>query len=190
MALAVERWLMQRFDIVSTISEKMMDRALKKGVASRERVPSAKLGRYPVDLSARPAKRSFSELGIAEDAKVVLYSGNMGAKQGGLTCSPMRLHRWPHARTSCSSSAATARQGRICNSAAPRCELPLHVPAPVERLNELLNLADIHVLSQRGDVADLVMPFQAHRHCSRAAGRWSRWRSRAPSSSTPCPRAA
>jgi colanic acid biosynthesis glycosyl transferase WcaI len=29
---------------------------------------------------------------------------------------------------------------------------------PMERLNELLNLADIHVLPQRGDAADLVMP--------------------------------
>ena len=29
---------------------------------------------------------------------------------------------------------------------------------PVERLNELLNLADIHVLPQRRDAADLVMP--------------------------------
>jgi colanic acid biosynthesis glycosyl transferase WcaI len=28
----------------------------------------------------------------------------------------------------------------------------------VERLNELLNLADIHVLPQRGDASDLVMP--------------------------------
>jgi colanic acid biosynthesis glycosyl transferase WcaI len=29
---------------------------------------------------------------------------------------------------------------------------------PADRLNELLNLADIHVLPQRGDAADLVMP--------------------------------
>jgi colanic acid biosynthesis glycosyl transferase WcaI len=29
---------------------------------------------------------------------------------------------------------------------------------PVARLNELLNLADIHVLPQRGDASDLVMP--------------------------------
>ncbi|MFP3741226.1 colanic acid biosynthesis glycosyltransferase WcaI, partial [Burkholderia sp. SIMBA_019] len=29
---------------------------------------------------------------------------------------------------------------------------------PTERLNELLNLADIHVLPQRCDAADLVMP--------------------------------
>ena len=33
--------------------------------------------------------------------------------------------------------------------------LPLQ---PVERLNALLNLADIHVLPQRSDAADLVMP--------------------------------
>jgi colanic acid biosynthesis glycosyl transferase WcaI len=29
---------------------------------------------------------------------------------------------------------------------------------PVEKLNQLLNIADIHVLPQRADVADLVMP--------------------------------
>src|SRR3546814_1609320 len=29
---------------------------------------------------------------------------------------------------------------------------------PVERLNELLNLADLHLLPQRADAADLVMP--------------------------------
>ena len=33
--------------------------------------------------------------------------------------------------------------------------LPLQ---PIERLNELLNLADIHLLPQSADVADLVMP--------------------------------
>ena len=33
--------------------------------------------------------------------------------------------------------------------------LPLQ---PFEKLNPLLNLADIHLLPQRGDVADLVMP--------------------------------
>ena len=29
---------------------------------------------------------------------------------------------------------------------------------PVEKLNELLNLADVHLLPQRADTADLVMP--------------------------------
>ena len=33
--------------------------------------------------------------------------------------------------------------------------LPLQ---PADRLNELLNLADIHLLPQRADAADLVMP--------------------------------
>jgi colanic acid biosynthesis glycosyl transferase WcaI len=33
--------------------------------------------------------------------------------------------------------------------------LPLQ---PAEKLNELLNMADIHLLPQRADVADLVMP--------------------------------
>ena len=29
---------------------------------------------------------------------------------------------------------------------------------PIEKLNELLNMADIHLLPQRSDIADLVMP--------------------------------
>lgn len=33
--------------------------------------------------------------------------------------------------------------------------LPLQ---PIEKLNELLNLADVHLLPQQADVADLVMP--------------------------------
>jgi colanic acid biosynthesis glycosyl transferase WcaI len=44
--------------------------------------------------------------------------------------------------------------------------LPLQ---PVERLNELLNLADVHLLPQRVDAADLVMPSKLT--CILASGR-------------------
>ena len=78
----VERWLMRRFDRVSTISGRMVERALAKGVAP-ERVVH-----FPnwVDISgitplgAPSAYRA--ELGLAPDAVVALYSGNMGNKQG------------------------------------------------------------------------------------------------------------
>ncbi|SAL34729.1 glycosyltransferase WbuB [Caballeronia concitans] len=157
-ALAFERWLMRRFDVVSSISDKMVERAVKKGVAPADafHLPNwvDTTAIYPID---RPS--AFRrELGIGEHAKVVLYSGNMGAKQG--------------LEVLASAAAALAARDDVvfvfCGNGATKAELQKRCAdlpntrflslQPVERLNELLNLADIHVLPQRGDVADLVMP--------------------------------
>jgi colanic acid biosynthesis glycosyl transferase WcaI len=44
-------------------------------------------------------------------------------------------------------------------AAAGDCDNILWLPLqPLERLNELLNMADVHLLPQRADAADLVMP--------------------------------
>ena len=82
---AGERWLMRRFDRVSTISQRMVERAVSKGVAP-ERVL---LFRNWVDIQdsgfghQESVKVGYrAQLGIAADAVVALYSGNMGGKQG------------------------------------------------------------------------------------------------------------
>jgi Glycosyltransferase len=78
----MERWLMCGFDRVSTISEKMLERLSFKGVPPERRVlftnwvDTERI--YPLGYSS-PMR---SELGISKDTIVVLYSGNMGAKQG------------------------------------------------------------------------------------------------------------
>src|SRR5262249_31163906 len=80
-ALALETWLMRRFDRVSTLSERMLARL------SAKRVAPARAGLFPnwVDLERiRPlpsAPRLRAEH-FAADRVVVLYSGNMGRKQG------------------------------------------------------------------------------------------------------------
>jgi colanic acid biosynthesis glycosyl transferase WcaI len=157
-AFALERWLMRRFDVVSSISMKMVERAVKKGV------DAAKVFHLPnwVDAEAifpldRPSE--FRRvLGIAEHAKVVLYSGNMGAKQGLdvlADAAAAMVSREDIVFVFCGNGATKAELQTRCASL-PNCRfMSLQ---PVELLNELLNLADIHVLPQRGDVADLVMP--------------------------------
>ena len=157
-ALAAESALMRRFDVVSTISEKMVERAMRKGVAA------SNIFRLPnwVDISTiyplEDANPFRSELGIPEGVKVVLYSGNMGAKQGLeiLAAAAAALaQRHDIAFVFCGNG-ATKPQLQECCKNLPNCRfIPLQ---PLERLNELLNLADIHVLPQRGDAADLVMP--------------------------------
>ncbi|GAB4057309.1 hypothetical protein GCM10028811_03510 [Uliginosibacterium sediminicola] len=144
----------------------MQQLALKKGV------DKARLMFFPnwVDLAAigsiaelagpRKAIDSYRlELGISSDAVVALYSGNMGMKQG--------LEVLPQAATLlaqshpdvifvfCGQGAGKAALDIQCKGLSNVRLLPLQ---PLARLGELLSMADIHLLPQRADAADLVMP--------------------------------
>jgi len=157
-AAVLERWLLGRFDVVSTISERMLALLGAKGV------PGAKAVLFPnwVDISAispLPGASPFrAELGLAPDAVVALYSGNMGAKQG-LELLPRvaaLLADRPRIQfVFCGDGAGRAELVRACAGLPNVRFLDLQ---RVERLNDLLGLADIHLLPQRAGAADLVMP--------------------------------
>lgn len=158
MVLAAERWLLRRFDRVSTISGRMMERALAKGVAPQRLVS------FPnwVDISSihpRMAGGSYrADLGIAPEQVVALYSGNMGTKQG--------LEVLADAARACALDAGLLFV--FCGSGSGRADLQARCAGlpnvrfldlqPLERLGDLLTMADIHLLPQRADAADLVMP--------------------------------
>ncbi|HLP97572.1 MAG TPA: glycosyltransferase WbuB [Sideroxyarcus sp.] len=153
---AGERWLMRRFDRVSTISQRMVDRALAKGVDSGRMV----LFRNWVEITGTKNEDSGlsgyrAELRIAEDAVVALYSGNMGAKQGLEILAEAARLTPEVVFVFCGDGAGRDDLVAWCK------DLPnvhfLHLQ-PVERLGELLAMADIHLLPQRADAADLVMP--------------------------------
>ncbi|MFM0308928.1 glycosyltransferase WbuB [Paraburkholderia sp. RL17-383-BIF-A] len=154
----IESALLRRFDAVSSITRQMSARATAKGV------DASKVVCLPnwVDVSSifplgRPSE--FRRLlGIPAEQKVILYSGNMGAKQGIETLADAAVAlaaRKDLTFVFCGSGAAKEHLLERCSGLTNCVFLPLQ---PVERLNELLNLADIHVLPQRGDAADLVMP--------------------------------
>jgi colanic acid biosynthesis glycosyl transferase WcaI len=155
---AAERWLMRRFDRVSTISQRMLERARSKGTED------ARLVSLPnwADVSAIQPLQGTSpyraELGIRPDAVVALYSGNMGAKQGLELLAEMALMLKDQPGLEfvfCGNGAGRAELVKRCESMANVRFLDLQ---PVERLGDFLGLADIHLLPQRADAADLVMP--------------------------------
>lgn len=155
---AGERALMRRFDRISTISMRMMERAASKGTED------ARLVSLPnwADVSAiRPlagASPYRRELGIPDDAVVALYSGNMGAKQGLelLADIALALRDRPQLHfVFCGNGFGRDALMQRCEGLANVRFLDLQ---PVERLGDLLGLADIHLLPQRADAADLVMP--------------------------------
>ena len=153
-----ERWLMRRFDRVSTISGRMVDRARRKGVAA-ERVlhfPNWVVLSGITPLAAPSAYRA--ELGLAPDAVVALYSGNMGNKQGLETLAEVArlLQDEPRIQLVLGGNGSGRADLQARCAGLPNVRfLDLQ---PLDRLNDWLGLADVHLLPQRADAADLVMP--------------------------------
>jgi colanic acid biosynthesis glycosyl transferase WcaI len=157
-ALALERVLLKRFDTVSTISGKMVEHALRKGVEQSKVVRFLNWADtesiYPLERS----NRLRDELNIPGAATVVLYSGNMGAKQGLEVLAAAAVgfsERDDVVFVFCGNGPAREAITAVCGNLRNARFIDLQ---PLDRLNELLNLADIHVLPQRADAADLVMP--------------------------------
>jgi colanic acid biosynthesis glycosyl transferase WcaI len=96
-----------------------------------------------------------AELGIPADAVVALYSGNMGGKQGLAEAARLLADEAGLQFVFCGNGAGKAELVRLTQGLPNVRFLDLQ---PMARLNDLLGLADIHLLPQRADAADLVMP--------------------------------
>ncbi len=159
LAQAAERFLMRRFDRVSSISGRLVERLIAKGVNA----PQCLLFPNWVDTSAiyplpgpSPLRQKF---GIPDQAIVALYSGNMGKKQG-LELLADASHQLAPRRPDlqfvfCGEGSYRDTFSRLAGESRNVMFLPVQ---PADRLNDLLNLADIHLLPQRANAADLVMP--------------------------------
>jgi colanic acid biosynthesis glycosyl transferase WcaI len=159
-ALAVERILLSRFDVVSSLSKNMIQRAVLKGVdpLKTDCLLNWVDTRVIAPLPHASPYRELLGLDLPVRQTVVLYAGNMGTKQGleilAATAQALARRR-DISFVFCGSGPAQAQLEQGC-AGAPNCHfMPLQ---PAQRLNDLLNLADIHVLPQRGGAADLVMP--------------------------------
>ena len=159
LALGLEKFFTQSFARVSSISGKMVERAVTKGI------PASHAILFPnwVDVEAihpqhYPTPNSFRRELNLEDKIILLYSGNMGAKQGLELLAPLAQSFEHDPRVHflfCGDGAFRPQLESLVTNHANVTLLPLQ---PVERLNDLLNAADIHLLPQRAGAADLVMP--------------------------------
>ncbi len=158
LARGFEMRLLRGFDRVITISGRMAERLAQKGV------PPGRIAvvRNWVDLDLIKPLEGVSpyreELGIADTDRVILYSGTIGAKQGFdvLIAAARRLSRRADikfliAGEGPAKSELVARAANLPNV----IFLPFQ---PYARLSEFLGAADIHVLPQAADAADLVLP--------------------------------
>ncbi len=146
------------FDFVITISN-----AMRRGLEAKH-IPNERIGliRNWVDLSKireLDGPNAFrAELGLAENDFVVQYAGNIGAKQAldVLLDAAVRLENAPGivfivAGEGPERARLVARYGHLKNVRFIGLQ-------PEERLCELLNMANLHVIPQAANTADLVLP--------------------------------
>lgn len=155
-----ESWLLRRFDCVSSISYSMLDNARKKGVDSNKLLffPNwADTQFVTPDVDGTAIK---AELGFASHEKIVLYSGNIGQKQGleVVIEAANSFKNAPDVRFVIIGSGAykatlqsLATQQGLTNISF----LPLQ---PWEKVPYILAMADVHLVVQKRGAADAVLP--------------------------------
>jgi colanic acid biosynthesis glycosyl transferase WcaI len=156
LANAFEALTLKPFDAVVTISDRMRQRLCAKGV----RPDRALVIRNWVDTArikpiAGP-NRFRRELGLADDATVALYAGNIGAKQAlhiVLDAAERLVDRDDLVFVIAGDGPERAR---LMARGLPNVRfLPLQ---PEALFPELLAAADVHLLPQAAGAADLVLP--------------------------------
>jgi colanic acid biosynthesis glycosyl transferase WcaI len=157
--LAVERQILKSFDRVSTISPQMLQRLASKGIDPgklreiRNWIDTAAI--MPGDRQTRFRE----ELNIAASDLVGLYSGTMSNKQGLelIIDAAARLEAsHPHIKfIMCGQGPFKVRLMELASSHSNIQFIGLQ---PNERFSELLATADFHVIPQKAEAADLVLP--------------------------------
>ncbi|MGV3705084.1 MAG: WcaI family glycosyltransferase [Arcticibacter sp.] len=154
----LEKFILDRVDYVSTISggmkAKVQQKVKKDIIMFPNWVDTQKL--YPLN-NRSGLKRSW---GYQADEKIILYSGSIGEKQGLQSLIPIAKSLESYSfikfiicgigpyKEQLMKLAADAKLSNISF-------LPLQ---PLDQFNSLLNLADVHLVLQKKNAADLMLP--------------------------------
>jgi colanic acid biosynthesis glycosyl transferase WcaI len=157
-ALSVEKYLLTKFSYVSTISKNMVKKLVSKGVSEN------KIGLIPnwvntnVIVPVASPSKYRDTLKLSNETFVVLYSGNIGRKQGLEIIFDIAQQLKEKVNIKFVVAGGGVGKSDFFNTAA-RFENIICIPLqPEEMLCELLNLADVHLLPMLQGTDDLVMP--------------------------------
>jgi colanic acid biosynthesis glycosyl transferase WcaI len=157
-ATLFENGLLRSFNRVSTISPRMLERLKLKGVLPEKSVFFPNWVDTQMIFPTTNSEAFRAQFDLSTKNFVALYSGNMGVKQGLeiLIEAAKTLQNKPNIRFILCGDGAIREQ--LVQQAQNLNNVKFIPLQPYEKLNQLLNMADVHLLPQRADAADLVMP--------------------------------
>jgi len=156
--LRIEKYILKNADVVTSISSGMMEKVKIKCNKKVDFFPNWVDGKIIFPISNKAELKE--EFGFNPSNKIILYSGAVGEKQGleNILYVADQFRTYDHLDfVICGSGPYLKRLEEI------KKELGLNnvtfMPTqPVEKLNHFLNMADLHLILQRADASDLVMP--------------------------------
>ena len=160
MILGVERWLMNRFDKVSSISHSMLAKASHKGVTKENLLffPNwSDTGFVNPDVDSSDLRAQW---GYAPDDKIVLYSGNIGQKQGLEIVLDAAAAFADQPQVKFVIIGNGAYRDTLAAEAASRGlqNLEFKPLQAWELVPQILVMTDVHLVVQKKGVADAVLP--------------------------------
>ncbi len=158
--LALEKFILKRSTFVSTISRGMRSKIEGKGI------DPAKCMIFPnwVDETIIfPMNREGSlrrEFGFSEEDKIILYSGNLGEKQGleNIIEVAKNFREESHVKFVIIGSGGSENKLKHAAQSAELENIYFYQLLPYEKLSASLAMADIHLVLQKRYAEDLVMP--------------------------------
>lgn len=156
----LERFFLRKGNRVSTISEGMRKKVMNKGIDANHVIlfPNWVDSQIIKPLSKEESLRK--ELGFLQQDKIVLYSGNLGEKQGLESIIRLAVKFKDDISVKfviCGSGGGKEKLQLLAKDS--RLENVYFFPLqPYEKLSALLAMADLHLVLQKGSASDLVMP--------------------------------
>jgi colanic acid biosynthesis glycosyl transferase WcaI len=157
--LATEARIIKSFDRISTISPQMLDRLAAKGIA-RDRLSEVRNWIDTNAIAPRPRQTRYrDELGLKDTDRVVLYSGTMSNKQGlDLVIEAATILDRVYPDVHFVLAGDGPHKAKLMAQAGGLSNTHFLGLQPYESFGELMATADVHVLPQRAEAADLVLP--------------------------------
>lgn len=155
---SIERAIFKRADVVSSISEGMIQRIGSKAKKEVYFLPNWTDVEAFYPLANRNQLKS--DFGFESDDQIVLYSGGIGQKQG--LESILEAAKYFRERANikfviCGSGPYKHKLEEMAKqfNLSQVIFFPLQ---PIEKFNAFLNLADVHLVIQKADASDLMLP--------------------------------
>lgn len=158
MLFGIEKYILKRADVVSSVSAGMMEKVTLKCGRRVQFFPN--WVDYKVIFPEQDKSSLKGEFNFKKTDRIVLYSGAIGEKQG--------LENILYAATSfcdqpqikfviCGSGPYLNKLFAIKEKL--KLDNVIFLPTqPIEKLNHFLNMADLHLIIQKANATDLVMP--------------------------------
>ncbi|MDU3304271.1 MAG: colanic acid biosynthesis fucosyltransferase WcaI, partial [Enterobacter ludwigii] len=161
LASAFERSGLHNVDYVSTISRSMMNKAQEKGVPAEKVIffPNwSEVARFR-DVTDSDAQALRAQLGLPDDQKIILYSGNIGEKQGleSVIDAAQQLSHQPWMFVIVGQGGGKARLEKMANERG-LTNVKFFPLQSYEALPALLKMGDCHLVVQKRGAADAVLP--------------------------------